>query len=363
MKISKTIFFSAGIMALLSACIFDGPGGGPKTNSSRRLFVTSSDFLSGALLSYTLDSLKRGPDSLQINQDSRVIALGGSVYVLERFGADNLLKYDPVGNRVVYQKHLGDGWNPADLVANGNTGFVSLEEHPKLLKVDLLNGNILDSLDISTYTYVPVPGSGTAATSPNASRMVWSGDTLFVALQRRNGDYLFPNGLSLVLMVRMSTFTILDTLLAPNRNAADLWLDGGNLYLACTGTYGVLDGVLYRISLANRSFNSVITDSLLSGKADGISCLGNACAVKVYRNFGDEPVRLFNLSTGALGAQLGYAVDSFGGLAMDSATGVIYVGDRNPTGTGIQAFSASGVKFKGPVSTGLPPSSLAVAEF
>ena len=81
---------------LVTACILDSKkDDGSDAPGTRRLFVITSDYTSGALLSYSLDSLKRGPDSLQVNQDSRVLSLRKAIYVLERFGANNLLKYDP----------------------------------------------------------------------------------------------------------------------------------------------------------------------------------------------------------------------------------------------------------------------------
>jgi hypothetical protein len=300
-----------------------------------------------------------------VHQDNKVLALGGYVYVLERLGADNLLKYDPAEGKVVYQKHLGDNHNPADLLADGDIGFLSHEDHPQLLKIDLANGNALDSLDLSAYTFVPGTGdSGSAATSPHATRLARLGDTLFVALQRRNGNFIFPGAPSVVLRVRITDFSVFDTLQAPFRNISDMWVSGGNLYAICQGAYGVNDGGLFRWELPGGHVAALFSEADAGGDLQAVVCgFGGECLVQVYRGWGDTQLRRFDPVSGALGDFLPDLVDAYGGLAVAAVSGRLYVGERVATDAGILAFDAGGAKAQGPVSTGLPPYSMAIAEF
>ncbi|HAO98441.1 MAG TPA: hypothetical protein DCQ83_00155 [Fibrobacteres bacterium] len=351
---------------LVTACILDSKkDDGSDAPGTRRLFVITSDYTSGALLSYSLDSLKRGPDSLQVNQDSRVLSLRKAIYVLERFGANNLLKYDPATKMVVYQKHVLGNCNPSDLVAlNDEVGFLTVEDSAKILQVNLRTGDTVKSLNISEYTYLPPSGSGSAAASPHAVRAALRGDTLYVALQRRNGNYMFEGGLAVVLRIRASTFAIIDTLTAPAKNASDMWLDGNNLYLTCLGKYGTLDGGLYRWNLSTKVVSTVFTEATLGADVSGLVCGDSgACVVHAYVAYGHEPVRRLNLNTGALNDTLASIGEASGGVAADAQTGIIYVGDRKATASGIRMYNSAGVMLRGPVFTGLPPYSLTVGEF
>ena len=76
MKPFNHLFLASALAAsLFTACTF-GTDDKTEPAGTRRLFVVTSDFHTGALLSYSLDSLKRGPDSIRINQDSRLVFAG-----------------------------------------------------------------------------------------------------------------------------------------------------------------------------------------------------------------------------------------------------------------------------------------------
>jgi hypothetical protein len=367
MHVCKSFFYRLGLLATLlslSSCMTENSEKKEQIKGSRLFAVAAVYGQSGILRSLSLDSLKFGPDSIEVNQDSRVLDIDGSVFVLERFGADNILKYDPIGGQVIYQKHLGDRWNPSDLILwKDQTGFVTLEDHPVLLKYDLEKGSILDSLDISSFSH---SGDSGIASSPNAKGMAIKGDLLYIALQRRNKAWQLSGGYSMVLIVKMSTFSIVDSIVAPGKNADELWIAGNNLFLSCpNGIDSLNDGALYKWDLTSKAMTTVITEDKLGGHINSLACDSKAqCAASIYRSWGDVQVRRFNLSTGIADPDFIPGItNAFGGLVIDPATGILYVGERNAKGAGILMFSESGEKIIGPISTGLPPSSLSVVQF
>lgn len=363
MKLFKSLltkFFLAGILLSLSACLFDSNPTLEDTQGSK-LFVVTSDYKSGVLRSYSLDGLKKGGDSLEIAQDSRVLNFGGFIYVLERYQANNILKYDPINKKVIYQVHLGVSPNPSDIINwKNDIGFITLEDSAAILQFDTKNGTVMKSLDISKYSHV---GDSGTASSPNARNMAIKGDTLFVALQRRNKDYLQAGGLSTVLIINMNTFTIIDTLVAPGKNADKLWLVNNTLFMSCPNAYGSKDvGAIYQWDLGSRKVTTTITETSVGGNLNSVDCDSKGrCVATIDFEPGNTQVRRFNLLTGAADADfLPGITDAFGGAIVNPSNGSIYVGERNPKGAGVILFNDKGEKVLGPVTTGLPPYSLSI---
>jgi hypothetical protein len=125
----------------------EGPG-------ARRTLLVGSDLESGTLAwSGEGEAQPFTPGEIKIHQDSEVRGHGGQIFVLERFGADNILKYDPSrgGEQgIVYRIHLGEHWNPVDLeLASERKAYVSLENHPEILIFDPEPGKVVSRIDIS----------------------------------------------------------------------------------------------------------------------------------------------------------------------------------------------------------------------
>jgi len=316
-------------------------------------------------VSYSLDSMKRGPDSLVVNQDSKVIAQRGFIYVLERLKADNLLKYDPNSHSVKYQKHISDNANPSDLIAvNDTLGYLSCEGVAQLYKLNLSTGKMTDSLDISPYLFTPEKDQGTKDVSPHATQLLMRGDTLFVALQRRNGDFKFAGGASMVLMVNTKTFKVQDTLVAPGKNESSIWLENGDLYMACKGAYGVNDDAIYRWNLSDRKVTEVLKESALGGDVGDLDCItADNCYVNITKTWPEVAIQRFNAKTGSVKEALGGLKSASGGFALDATTGNIYVGERDPKSSGILVFNSKNEKVFGPISSTLPPYNMVIAEF
>jgi hypothetical protein len=120
----------------------------------RRTLLVGSDLESGTLAwSGEGDAQPFAPGELKVHQDSDLHEQDGQIFVLERFGADNILKYDPSrgGEQgIVYRVHLGELWNPVDLeLVSARKAYVSLENHPEILIFDPELGKVVSRIDIS----------------------------------------------------------------------------------------------------------------------------------------------------------------------------------------------------------------------
>jgi hypothetical protein len=125
----------------------EGPG-------ARRTVLVGSDLESGTLAwSGEGEAQPFAPGELRVHQDSDVREHGGKIFVLERYGADNILKYDPGrgGEQgIVYRVHLGELWNPVDLeLVSERKAYIALENHPEILVFDPEPGKVVSRIDIS----------------------------------------------------------------------------------------------------------------------------------------------------------------------------------------------------------------------
>ncbi len=334
--------------------------------SVRRVYFTASDYQSGLLLSLDLDSLKAGPDSLEINQDSRVLTHGKDVYILEAFGADNWMKYDPQKREVVYQNHLGDHANPVDMAFIHDSDAILVTENvPWLYRCNPKTGKLTDSLDLSEFIFHPDSGAGNAASSPHAFAVAVRGDTAWVGLQRRNGDWQYSGGLSQVALIDLKAFSLLGHLESGSTNASQLFFNGPDLYLLAQGKYGVLnDGGLYRWHNGRGESETVVDGSKLDGDPGDIACDEKGhCLVSLAKTFGSTGVYALDLKAGTLGQALSGLMDASGGIVRDDSLQVWVVGERGASHSGAVVFD-SNLKQKGEIfPMALPPYSQALLAF
>jgi hypothetical protein len=333
---------------------------------AHRAFFTTSDFTSGLLLSIDLDSLKRGTDSLEIFQDSRVITHGKEVFVLEAIGADNLLKYDPVGQKVVYQKKLRTALNPRDMDwINDSVAIIVGENSPWLYKCNTQTGELFDSLNLSEFIFRPDSGQGVAAATPHAFSVKVLGDSALVGLQRRNGDWQKSGGMAQIAVLNLKTFSIQSVLTATAPNAQSLWVDSKFIYMSTQGKNGVTDdGGIFKWRRGEGELSTLVDGPKLNGDVSSVACdaEGN-CLVAISPKWGETAVFPLDLATGELSGALPGLKDAWGGLLYDSRAKRWLVGERSSENSGILVFDST-FKLQEPAfPMSLPPYSAAAAEF
>ena len=108
--ILHTVLFVAGAAwAALAAT--------PAYSAQSRAFVVTTDFQTGGMSAIDLSTRAVSVDVASVHKDARARWHGGLIYVLNRFGADNVQILNPAtGYSTVRQFSVGNGANPSDIV-------------------------------------------------------------------------------------------------------------------------------------------------------------------------------------------------------------------------------------------------------
>jgi DNA-binding beta-propeller fold protein YncE len=257
--------------------------------------------------------------------------------VIERYGADNILKFDPSKSDqsgVLYQKHLGDNWNPFDMEFVSETkAYVSNMNEPKITVFNPTSGEVVKNIDISMYTFRPDSNS-----SPYAGDMQLVDSDLYVLLQRRNGYN--PGAPTLILKINTATDEIIDTISTYFQNGYAMAYYDGALYVANPGSsYSTGDGAVEKVVLSTKAVSTVIDETALGGNPNQIiHKSGSHFYIQNYISWKNEKVVELDAALGTIVATLPNVKDAYGGIYYDDATSRLYVGDRDSTEMGIRVF-------------------------
>jgi DNA-binding beta-propeller fold protein YncE len=329
-------------LSLLAAVIFstgcskvntgpDNPESGPK------LFIAESDFLSGLLEWKGLSDNALSGSHLSIFNDAALKSFGGYLYVIEHFGADNVMKFDPSKSGpsgVVYQTHIGNNWNPQEIAfLSATKAYISNMNEPKISIFDPSSGAVSSAINIAAYTFKP-----DSNTSPYAGAMQMVGSDLYVLLQRRNGYN--PGAPSLILKINTATDAVVDTIATKFKNGYAMAYTDGALYVSNPGgSFTIGDGAIEKVDLATKTVSTVITETALGGKPNLIAHKsGSHFYVQNYIGWKNEKVVELDAATGTVVATLPGVKDAYGGIFYDSTDAKLYVGERDSVEMGVRIF-------------------------
>jgi DNA-binding beta-propeller fold protein YncE len=330
-----------------------------------RAFVVTTDFQTGGLSAIDLATRAVSADVASVYKDARARWYDGRIYVLNRFGADNVQILNPAaGYATVRQFSVGNGANPSDIVVMSPTkAYVSVYQRAQLQKWNPATGTSLGSIDLSAFA--------DADGIPEADHMARFGRWLFVALQRLDqANGFIPTDSSLVVVIDTEADTVVDVnpglagkqaiVLARTNPVTTFAWDpvARQFHLGCVGAYGALDGGVVRIDPETFTDAGVaITEAALGGDVSDIEwhTATHGYAIVSDALFNTSLVT-WNPSTGTRLATL-FTPGGFG-LA-DCARndrGELYVCDNSFAVQGIRVFStATDAQIAGPLNTGLPP--------
>jgi hypothetical protein len=332
----------------------DSSDDGPK------LFITESDFQSGLLEWISVKNSTISSSNLSIYSDAGAKSFGGYLYILEHYGADNIIKFDPSKSDqsgVLYQKHLGDNWNPTDIEFVSETkAYISNMNEPKITIFNPSNGTVISNIDISTYTFRPDSNS-----SPYANDLQLVGSDLYVLLQRRNGYN--PGASSLLLKINTATDIITDTIALQYKNGHSMAYADGALYVSNPGSsYSNTDGAVEKVVLLTKTVTTVIDEATLGGNPNLILYKsGTRFYLQNYIAWKNDKVVELDVATGSIVATLPNVKDAYGGIYYDTIDSTLYVGERDATEMGIRVFKNNvqvGSTIKS--SKSLPPTSMVI---
>jgi DNA-binding beta-propeller fold protein YncE len=345
--------------------------------------VTSSLLFSGCV------TAPGEPPALSLWNDAVITSFNGSIYILERRGADNIIKIDapstgkelfiiesdfqsgqleryridtdkfvPVTKEhIAYQYHFGDNWNPQDIeFISSSRAYVVHADEPAITVFDPAAGAVVNRIDIAKYAFMPDSNS-----SPYASDLLLVGSDLYVLLQRRNGWN--PGAPSLILKIDTANDSITDTIPLAFKNGFAMAHYDGVLYITNPGSPSANDdGAIEALTLATKEVRTVIEESTLGGNPNQIIHKnGTRFYVQNYVGWQDVRVIEIDVADGTIVATLGDIKDAFGGIVYESATDRLYVGERNGANMGIRVYEnnqPTGTPIKSDES--LPPIGMAL---
>ena len=339
----------------------------PSRAAETRAFVTTTDFNIGRLRALNLDTRAVLPPSTSVHTDTRLRWFNGLLYVINRFGQDNVQVIDPATLGTALQFSTGNGSNPADIAfVSSQKAYVTLYERSDLAIVNPATGASLGSIALGAFA--------DADGIPEMDHMVRVGPYLFVSIQRldRNNNFA-PTDYSAIVVIDTRTDTVVDTdpvhagvqpiKLTGKNPITPFAFDpaSGKLLLGCVGAYGPLDGGIEWVDpAAMASGGWAITESALGGE---ISALAWSTATHSYAIISDASFNAslvtWSASTGTKLATL-YAPGGFSlsDLAIDDR-GELYVSNSSFTAPGVMVWStANDALLAGPIDTGLPPNQI-----
>ncbi len=302
----------------------------------------------------------------------------GKVYVVNRFGFDNIQILSPANNyETIGQYSTGNGTNPQDIAFDSpQKAYVSRLASAGLLIMNPTNGNQLGSVDLSDYDKTD--------DNPEAARMVTVGDRLFVALQRLKPDWS-PAGSGMVAVIDMSDNSVAGSVrLLTTNPVTDLIYDSSSskIFLGCQGKSKAFgnpgdDGAVESISV-DTSGDTYTSDGVIIDEA-GFG--GDVTAIemvdgKIYGVIGVESGdsdfaydinKLVKFDPAdadpASSMTTVWETTSYIPDMQADSNGYLYIADRDSLRPGIRILDTSDDKqYGGLIDVGLLPTSISIME-
>ena len=334
------------------------------------LFVTTTDFQTGSTAFVAAGGEEAEVNLLNIHGDAVARFYDGRTYVINRLGQDNILVLDEDDLRApLLQFSVGNGSNPHDMVFVGpDKAYVSRYDTTSLLIVDPRDGSRLGEIDLSAFA----DGDGL----PEMAQMALVGERLYVTchlLDRDNGWVPASRGLLVVIDTATDQFVDMDPAAdgvqawpLATGNPIDLVARGDLLVVAQTASFGDREGGIEVIDLAAGSSRGlVISEADLGGDLTGLAL---ASSSRGYAVISDDSfanhVLAVDLQSGAVSAPLeGHSGGFTPSIVIDGNR--LVVADQGsfdkPESAGLLIYdTATDALLAGPITTGLPPSSIAV---
>jgi hypothetical protein len=296
--------------------------------------VFGSDYTTGELR-WVINGKKISEKSIAFFQDSKVIANGSDLYVLERMKADNITKLNSKeleekgAEAVVWQISLDDNANPVDLAFDGENAWVALQNADSLVKISTKDGKISKSIKTTDFAY-----EGEA--SPYVADIELNGGKLYVLMQRYTSDpatwvTTYPQGL--LAIYDASTGDLKDTVQLLKKNPTAMTFFDGSLYVASQGEYNAAYGTdadeergIEKVNIAEKKSELVVSGKTLGGGIYSFAAEDGIAYAAIYKAYGDVPLAKIDLAAKKASTVEGI-VDAEGSLAVKG--GVVYVGDRS----------------------------------
>jgi DNA-binding beta-propeller fold protein YncE len=326
-------------------------------------FVITTDYETGGFATIDLDTKTVVDRQLGIiHSDAMVKWFNGQLFIINRFGQDNIQILDTNNGYVTTAQYsTGNGSNPHDIAfLSTEKAYVSLYEKPELLMVNPLTGERLGTIDLSAYA--------DADGIPEVSALHLAGDTLYATVARLDrNNFWAPTMSSVVLRVDTVTDTVVGEIpIVMNPFSDFVEMPDGTLLIGSPGQFGVIDdGGINRIDPVTHTNTVAISEAQLGGDISGFVMVDESRGYAVVNDEAfNTSVILFDLDTQRrLETVLSAEGFLFSGLAVTSKKEV-YVGWRHRENPGIRIIDGlTGREVTAqPIDVGLPPSNILILE-
>jgi hypothetical protein len=359
--ITITVSLAAGFALALAACGDDDDG--DLLPGDATAFAVATDYASTGIASTV------AIPGLQVNQnaiagiastDPMVRLHGDRIYLVNRFGADNVTILDARAGTLIDQISTGSGSNPQDIAVAGDTLYVAALAAPGVLVLDASapSAGVVDTIDLSALD----PDDGI----PNCSTLHLVGELLVVVcgVLDDNDQFLTPRGPGKVAVIDTRTATVEDVfelthqrplgLLQATAEDGDL---GGDLLVATAPDFvDLTQGCIERISRAGEPRGCAVANADLGGYASAYRHHQGTLFIAVTTGFDSADFgptgKVMTWSAGALGGDM----TPPGQRAFDVATcptGHLVLADA---GGGLRVYDPSGAELTAnPLDIGMPP--------
>lgn len=329
-----------------------------------RAFVLTTDFSTGSLSTVSLDTRAVSQDVEPAGSDATIRWFQGNLYIVNRFGGDNVQVVDGATLNTVHQWSTGNGTNPQDICFVSPTkAYVTRYESGDLLILNPQTGASPGVIHLGQFA--------DADGLPEMTHMIRVERYVFVALERLNRSAGFtPTDSSLVAVIDSQTDAVVDVdpvqpgvqaiLLTGKNPITQFEFDrtSSRLLIGCVGFFGALDGGIEWIDPVNfRSLGFAITESALGGDLADVTWWhpGRSYAIVSDASFNTVLVS-WNPATGQkigdVYAPGGFSLTDSGVNDRDE----LYVCNNNLFDPGLHVFAAgTDTHLAGPLDCGLPP--------
>ncbi|MCL2182442.1 MAG: PQQ-like beta-propeller repeat protein [Chitinispirillia bacterium] len=362
-----TIVAGLVFMFMMSCSDNSNPAVNPQGGTPLLAVITIASDYSAGNFDIVLSDSSVSPNLIDgLHTDLAVRAFGSGVYIIERLGRDNIIKYDTKQMKIAYQQNLGAGLNLHDIaVVSEAKAYVSAYEDNNLIIFNPSAGAKTSTVDMSRF--VAYAGTDSAEAVPYVSSLALYGSYLYAACQRLKiaegawGPAPEPGDTSVIAVIDTRSDEITGQVKLNKKNPASIAVFGNRMIVASTGSwFDITSGGVETIDLSSNVNLGVIAEgAALGGSVSGAAFVSaNTAYISVMRDDWTTGIVQFNPVTGTIGAAVAGIEDGSGGMAFDGDK--LYVGDRGFASAGVAVVNPSTGTVERLIPTSMPPAGLAV---
>lgn len=371
-KITKytTMLASFGAAFMMQACGDDSSSSSSPAPQEEEVSIVGvvfgSDISTGELRWIDKEG-EVSKSNLSFYQDSRVFANGSDLYVLERQGADNIVKIDPNklesdGKKAVeWQVALDNNSNPVDMAFDGEKAWVALQDADSLVRISTEDGSITKSIKLKKFSYK-------GENSPYVADIELNDGNLYVLMQRYTMDENFvttyPKGL--LAIYDASKGSLKDTIQLKTKNPSAIAIVNGEVFVATHGEYNAGYGTdaddkrgIEKVNVDKKKSELLISGEKLDGGVAFMVAEDDVVYVSINQGYDANYTAKQALKKVDLSAKKVKDIEGFSDMSGSMAIkdGKLYVGDR--TASVIRVWDGEKKKIKLPKGA-LAPYSIAL---